>query len=662
MAHCEHCQTEHDDRLKICPNSGNLFALERFFSRATILDGKYRLEDLVGVSETAVFTATHTLLNKKVAVKILFPEGDLKATTKQMIKEARAVSATGHPNIVGITDLGLSPEGALFIVMELVQGPTLAEIIHREAPLPAPRAAWIVSEILAGLAAVAKKGITHQDLKPSNVMLIQDALGQQAVKIMDFCVGRVTLADLGPDRKRPPRTPKTLTYLSPEQIRSRDDVDRRVDIYACGAILYHLLTGHPPFSADDQIGLIAEILEGEIAEPSSLVPNLDREMDRVVMKAIHSDRSRRYSSAAEFRAQLKPFLGREADDELEWSPPSGAAEESLPRRQVTLDLASPDPKEAKKRTSRPGSDAPALEETQDLELHISTNRGTPPATRRPRANRKIDLKIEAPPRRSQAPLASQELFLDLDTPELALDEPKLASPEEEMSLDLDSLESNMVALDATTDPAHVGDDLEFDLDRDRVGREQFLPGPEPDKPRPSFAAAEDDDLFRPRMDDGVESMAMLEVADTPFAGGLAPSPEAHRPARTTGASEAVRKSRHTGSAAFEGEQEDDFHRSCIWVLLIMIALGGAWAIWPDRHVLLSEVTGDRSSLKALRLTTQPEDAQVYVNGKLQERGPIRLAGDQAKLDIRVQAEGYISQTKTVKSDVKDPIKVELKRR
>lgn len=659
MAHCEHCDKEHDDKLKICPASGNLFALDRFFTKAKVLDGKYRLDDLVAASETAVFTATHALLNKKVAVKILFPEADLQQTTRQMIKEARAVSATGHPNIVAITDLGLSPEGALFIVMEYIQGPTLAEVIEKDAPLPVSRATWIVSEILAGLSAVAKKGITHQDLTASNVMLIKDDLGQPAIKIMDFCVGRVTQADLAPGKKRPPRQDKTLIYLSPEQIRSRDDVDQRTDIYACGVLLYHMLTGHPPFSGGDQLSLIASILEGEASAPSSKVPSIPAEMDSIVMKAMHGHRARRFASAAELRSQLASFLSRDQDEELEWSPPSAkTAGESAPPRQVTLDLTSPDPGPAKKRKPKPTppADMPELQATQDVDMLLATGKtGKVPRKKTPRPDQTGKLGITAPPKRAREPLASQEIFQDLDTPEPETKQPREPPPSEEISLDLDAMEANVVPLDGLGGPPETEDDMELDLDQDRLGDEAFLPGPEQDD-------SNQDDLFSPGPDDGVQSLAMLQVADDPYTSGMIASRDTGRQQRITGPNESARRPRATGSAAFDGEQEDDFHRSAIWVLVVILLVGAGWAIWPNRHTLLPMVTGDYSGLKMLQLKTTPADATIYVNGKLQQARPIRFSGDQEKLEVRVQAEGYASKVVTFQTDQKAPLEIVLKRR
>ena len=678
MAPCEHCSGEHDDKLKVCPATGHLFAIDRFFHKDTVLDGKYRLDRMVRVSETAVFTATHTLLNKKVAVKILFPEADLQETTRQMIKEARAVSATGHPNIVAITDLGLSPEGALFIVMEYVQGPTLAEVIQRKAPLPISRAAWIVSEILAGLAAVARKGITHQDVKPSNVMIIEDDLGEDAIKIMDFCVGRVTQADLSSTRARSPRQGKTLTYLSPEQLRSRDDVDRRADIYACGAILYHLLTGHPPFFADDQVDLIASILEGETAEPSSLLPSIPREMDRVVMRALHCDRAQRFSSAAEFRDALEPFLSRDSDDELEWSPPQG---EELPRRQITLDLA-PDPQKLEVKPAKPTparserteqkparkaaaarkkqASASGLEATMDVDVQRinagRSARGTPKTGK----VKKVDTGITAPPKaKKREPLASQEIFQglgdDAPPPDTAADPfaPPLDAGDEP-SIDLDSL--NMVPLDDMDGPGEpvVDDPHDMELDLEPSGAEEpaFLSAPEPE---PQGRKRDDADPFAPRPD-AETPMSMLDVADDPFHGSRATG----REERVTGPHGAV--TRPSGSAAFEGEQEGEFHRAAIQVLLVALLLGAVVAVWPDRYRLWSAVTGDYSTLKMMHLTTEPKDAAVYLNGRLAKARPIRFPGDLKSVDLRVSASGYVTAKKTVKVDVKGPLKIVLKKR
>ena len=685
MVHCEQCGEEHKDKLKICPYTGKLFALERFFTKATVLDGKYRLERLVAASEAAVFTATHTLLDKKVAVKILFPEADLKETTKQMIREARAVSATGHPNIVAITDLGLSPEGALFIVMEYVEGPTLADVIRREAPLSISRAVWLISEILSGLAAVAKKGITHQDLTASNVMLIKDDLGQQAVKIMDFCVGRVTRSDPTKERKRPTRSGKTLIYLAPEQVRGKDDIDQRTDIYACGAILYHLITGHPPFGDSDQVGLIASILEGDFARPSSLAPSLPDELDRIIMRAMSGDRSRRFASAAELRAALKPFLSSASDEDLEWSPPGESGSDDTPR-QVTLELGSPDPAQpgkaarkpakpvakpaarrpaGRKREKVPTGSKPALEATMAATTPTGERLRPLAKKKRPPVGKSIGL--EAPDRGPIEPIASQEIFQELDSTSSKPDKPDRSEDSREVSLDLSALEGDVVPLDGLDAPSDAArDDLELDLDGQRIEDEQFLPGPDEGsaRPGPGPGSADDDerDRFRPNLDDGTEPLSMLEVADDPFHSGGMTSRGTGRHERVSGPHDAVHKHRATGSAAFEGEQEDDFHRSALLVLAVLFVLGAALAAWPERLSLWTSVTDDYSASKMLHLETVPADADVYVNGRLEKSRPIRFAEADKKIDLRVQAVGFASKTLTGKTDDKAPVKVVLKKR
>ena len=300
---------------------------------------------------------------------------------------------------------------------------------------------------------------------------------------------------------------------------------------------------------------------------------------------------------------------------------------------------------------------PALQDTVGLELPPSTRKSPrPQQATRPRTGKNISLDLEAPPRKAREPLASQEIFQDLDQPDLALDqpdEPDEPQASEEVSLDLSSLEVNMVHLDGLESPDEPEEDLEFDLDQKRVGDEEFLPGPEPDE--------DADDRFNPKMDDGVESLAMLGLADTPYTSGLA-SRETGPHDRTTDPHDPVRRHRATGSAAFDGEQEDDFHRSAIWVLLVITLFGAAWAVWPDRYTLWTQVTGDFSTLKMLQLKTVPADAQVYINGKLEKSRPIRFSEDQEKIDLRVQKEGYSSHTQTVKTGRDKPLEVVLKKR
>ena len=308
MIKCEHCQGEHDAAQRFCSTTGRLFAAERFFPPGMVLDGKYRLGALIGAGGMgAVLEATHILLDKSVAIKLLLP--DFAANQEmgaRLLREARAASATGHRNIALVTDLGRTTEGTLYVVMERLTGRSLDAVLRSDAPLPVPRASRIVRDLLTGLDAVHRRGIVHRDLKPSNVMLCTEDDGSGLVKILDFGiskqVGDTDLTTMG-------KILGTPRYMPPEQARGLPDIDGRADIYAAGAILYALLTAESPISGNNYNAVLASILEGKLAPPSSKVPSIPRALDDVVLRAMARSREQRFPDALSFRKQLLPFCG-----------------------------------------------------------------------------------------------------------------------------------------------------------------------------------------------------------------------------------------------------------------------------------------------------------------------------------------------------------------
>ncbi len=219
----------------------------------------------------AVFEGTHTLLDRRVAIKLLLPEFAAdKEMVQRLMREARAAAATGHRNIVAVTDMGYTDDHSLFMVMEYVSGRTLKEVIDAEAPLDVARACLLMDQVLAALEVVHKKGIVHRDLKPNNVITYFDDEGEETLKILDFGISKVTddlsLSDLTTIGKVL-GTPK---YMAPEQAVGQSDLDHRADIYACGAIFYELLTGQPPLMAKNYNAMIAMLLQGEITPPQQV--------------------------------------------------------------------------------------------------------------------------------------------------------------------------------------------------------------------------------------------------------------------------------------------------------------------------------------------------------------------------------------------------------
>jgi serine/threonine-protein kinase len=227
-----------------------------------ILDGRYRLADLLGKGGLgAVYEAEHLASGRRLAVKLLHGElGEAPDVVRRFQREAKAASLLDHPNIVEVLDLGALPDGALFLVMELVRGRSIGSLLDDGALAPR-RALVIARQILDGLAYAHGRGLVHRDLKPDNVMIVSagdPGLEYELVKILDFGLVRLMGDAAAEDPEKLTRTGVvfgTPKYMSPEQALGRP-ADARSDLYAVGVMLFEMLTGKPPFDGRDPYALM----------------------------------------------------------------------------------------------------------------------------------------------------------------------------------------------------------------------------------------------------------------------------------------------------------------------------------------------------------------------------------------------------------------------
>ena len=219
----------------------------------TVFNGRYELHRQLARGGMAdVFLARDLLLDRPVAVKVLFDEfSDDPNFVERFRREAQRAANLNHPNIVSVYDWG-EERGTYFIVMEYVEGRSLAEIIRTGGPLHPDRAAEVASEVAAALGFAHRNGIVHRDVKPGNVLLAPNG----HVKVADFGIARA-LAGAQNEITQAGIVMGTATYLSPEQAQGRE-VDPRSDLYALGVVLYEMLLGRPPFSGDTPVALATQ--------------------------------------------------------------------------------------------------------------------------------------------------------------------------------------------------------------------------------------------------------------------------------------------------------------------------------------------------------------------------------------------------------------------
>jgi len=187
---CPQCGKSFPATVKLCPDDGTVLehAPPTTSQVGKVLDGKYRLDAFLSKGGMgAVYRATHVMLNKTVAVKLINPELVTSPdVVRRFQREARAATALSHPNIVSVYDLGQTTEGTLYIAMEFVDGPSLKSVIESGGPVPVMRSLTLARQLASALSAAHRQGVIHRDLKPHNVMLARSHDGQEVAKLVDF--------------------------------------------------------------------------------------------------------------------------------------------------------------------------------------------------------------------------------------------------------------------------------------------------------------------------------------------------------------------------------------------------------------------------------------------------------------------------------------------
>ncbi|SED56385.1 Stk1 family PASTA domain-containing Ser/Thr kinase [Streptomyces sp. TLI_105] len=302
-----------------------------------LLDGRYRVDARIAVGGMAtVYRAVDTRLDRVLALKVMHPALAADAAfVERFIREAKSVARLAHPNVVGVFDQGA--EGAyVYLAMEYVAGCTLRDVLRERGAL-SPRAALdILEPVLAALGAAHRAGFVHRDMKPENVLIGDDG----RVKVADFglvrAVGSATAttgAVLG-----------TVSYLAPEQI-EHGTADTRADVYACGVVLYEMLTGGKPHSGDTPAQVLYQHLNTDVPAPSATVPGLAPELDGLVAAATARDPEARPHDAVALLALLREARAGLGDEQLDAVPPLARSEARDTAEDRTSVIARPVPTE-----------------------------------------------------------------------------------------------------------------------------------------------------------------------------------------------------------------------------------------------------------------------------------------------------------------------------
>jgi serine/threonine protein kinase len=279
-----------------------------------VVADRYRLEAPLGSGASAsVFRAFDATLVRSVAIKFLFagPERRRDELGERFQREARLAAAVDHPNVMRTLDFGTS-EGRAFMVMELLQGQTLAARLALQPRLEPVEAVEIMLGVLAGLGAVHRAGIVHRDLKPENVYLAEEGAVMRP-KVMDFGVSRVAQKPRAGVRSaltsQDGMIIGTPEYMSPEQARGLKEIDARSDLYSAGVLLFELLTDSLPYEAESMADLLVKIAQGGAPSPAARQPDLPAGLCAVVMQAMAHEPGRRFSDARAMANALCSVMG-----------------------------------------------------------------------------------------------------------------------------------------------------------------------------------------------------------------------------------------------------------------------------------------------------------------------------------------------------------------
>jgi len=274
---------------------------------ATVINDRYEIHKRVGRGGMAdVFLARDLLLDRQVAIKILFPEFAIDPNfVERFRREAQAAANLSHPNIVNVYDWG-KYEGTYFIAMEYVQGRTLAEILKTNKQLTPTQAAEIASEVAAALGFAHEAELAHRDIKPANILIGSN--GQ--VKVADFGIARAMNSATESNLTQAGSVMGTASYFSPEQAQGAQP-DPRSDLYSLGIVMYEMVAGKPPFVGDNPVSIAYKQVHDQPTPLNKLVDGVPRPFEAIVAKLLAKDPKLRYPSAHALRDDLRRFRNGE---------------------------------------------------------------------------------------------------------------------------------------------------------------------------------------------------------------------------------------------------------------------------------------------------------------------------------------------------------------
>jgi serine/threonine-protein kinase len=287
--------------------SHTIFGLRREVQKARVL-GQYTLEEKLGEGGMgAVWRASHALLRRPTAVKLLSPGRESEAAIKRFEREVQITSRLTHPNTVAIYDYGRTRDGIFYYAMELLEGTDLERLVAEHGRQPPERVVHVLSQVCGALAEAHDLGLVHRDVKPANILLAPRKHEHEYAKIVDF--GLVKSIEAGPELTRVSSTniiTGTPLYMSPEAIEAPDKLDGHSDLYALGAVAWFLLVGRPVFEGSSIVSVCGKHLHTEPQRPSeALGVPVPSELEEAVLACLAKRPGDRPEDARDLRARLE---------------------------------------------------------------------------------------------------------------------------------------------------------------------------------------------------------------------------------------------------------------------------------------------------------------------------------------------------------------------
>lgn len=274
--------------------------------------GKYTIVKPLGAGGMGqVYEGVHAALNKRVAIKTLHRAmAALPEVTSRFVQEAEAIAKINHPNVVGVVDTGVEHEMP-YIVMEFLEGESLAARIDREHQLPVTDSVEIVLAVIAGVMDAHAEGIIHRDIKPDNVFLTRDRRGRQVPKVVDFGIARLVEEGQARAKTQTSAVIGTVQYLAPELLDGAKNASPASDQYAIGAVLYECLTGHGVIEGESMIEMISSIARSLWKRPAEWRADIPAELDAIIVKTLDAKPSQRFESLLALGESLFAFVSEE---------------------------------------------------------------------------------------------------------------------------------------------------------------------------------------------------------------------------------------------------------------------------------------------------------------------------------------------------------------